>query len=51
MLKKIVLVAALAVASFASVSIAAHQASTPTPANQTVAAKYPPDCWGVGCSR
>jgi hypothetical protein len=54
MLKKIVLVGALAVASFLSVNFAAH--STPTAsapaASQPIAAKWPPcDPWtGGGCA-
>jgi hypothetical protein len=53
MLKKIVLVAALAVASFVSVNLAAHTQARPTPAPQPVAAKFPPcDPWmgGAGCA-
>ena len=55
MLKKIVLVAALAVASFVSVNLAAHTQSTPAQsAPQQMAAKWPPcDPWsgGGGCAR
>jgi hypothetical protein len=50
MLKKIVLVGALAVASLVSVNLAAHTQSTPA-APQQMAAKWPPcDPWtGGGC--
>jgi hypothetical protein len=53
MLKKIILVAALTVASFVSVNIAARTAAAPTaPASQQLASKYPPcDPWaGGGCA-
>lgn len=53
MFKKIVLVGALAVASFLSLNLAARTASTPAPAaSQQYAAKFPPcDPWsGGGCS-
>jgi hypothetical protein len=53
MLKKIILVAALTVASFVSVNIAARTSSAPVaPASQQLASKYPPcDPWsGGGCS-
>jgi hypothetical protein len=52
MLKKIVLVAALAVASFFSVNLAARTASAPAPsAPQQIAGRIPPcDPWmGGGC--
>jgi hypothetical protein len=54
MLKKILLVGALAVASFVSVNMAAHTAATPAPAAPLqMAAKWPPcDPWtGGGCER
>jgi hypothetical protein len=54
MLKKILLVGALAVASFVSVNMAAHTAAAPSPAApQQFTAKYPPcDPWtGGNCGR
>jgi hypothetical protein len=50
MLKKIVLVGALAVASFVSVGLAGRV--SPVPAENTVTMKYPPcDPWaGGGCN-
>jgi hypothetical protein len=54
MLKKIVLVGALAVASFLSLNLAAHTASAPSPSSPSaVTMKYPPcDPWvGGGCGR
>ena len=49
MLKKIVLVVALAVASFVSTNLVEHKASTETAANSAVAAMWPaPDCWTTG---
>jgi hypothetical protein len=49
MLKKIVLVGALAVASFASVNLAAHSTAKPAPsASQPIAAKWPPCDPGTG---
>jgi hypothetical protein len=52
MLKKVILVAALAAASFVSVNVAGRVAPTAAPAPTTVTMKYPPcdPAHGWGCA-